>query len=118
MPEVRLIDANALKTHVCNMCDDGQRECIGDESCAILCWINDMPTIEAEPVRHGHWVHHSDVKTWEEWETCSNCGEKRPIDYDEYRDGAFGFANGCFCNSCGTKMDSTDTNDGGKGGNI
>lgn len=40
------IDAIALKEHICNMCDDGERECKGDESCAILCWVNDMPTIE------------------------------------------------------------------------
>ena len=51
---MRPIDADALKTHVCDMCDDGQRECKGDESCAILCWINDMPTIEPE-ARHGRW---------------------------------------------------------------
>lgn len=42
---MRLIDADALKIHVCDMCDDGQRECKGDESCAILCWINDMPAV-------------------------------------------------------------------------
>lgn len=48
---MRSIDADALKTHVCDMCDDGQRECKGDESCAILCWINDMPTIEPEQRR-------------------------------------------------------------------
>lgn len=48
---MRPIDSAALKIHVCEMCDDGQRECKGDKSCAILCWINDMPTIEHEPVR-------------------------------------------------------------------
>ena len=70
MPEVRLIDANALKVHMCNMCDDGERECKGDESCALLVWVNDMPTIEAEPVRHGRWIK-SDVYTFKK---CSECG--------------------------------------------
>ena len=70
MQEVRLIDANALKVHMCNMCDDGERECKGDESCALLVWVNDMPTIEAEPVRHGRWIK-SDVYTFKK---CSECG--------------------------------------------
>ena len=48
-----LIDRDELKKHVCDMCDDGQRECKGDESCAILCWINDMPA-------KNHWVSCSD----------------------------------------------------------
>lgn len=52
---MRLIDADDLKIHVCDMCDDGQRECKLDESCAILCWINDMPTIKPE-VQHGRWI--------------------------------------------------------------
>lgn len=49
MPEVRLIDANALKVHMCNMCDGGDRECKGDESCALLVWVSDMPTIKSAP---------------------------------------------------------------------
>lgn len=66
---MRLIDADALKTHVCDMCDDGQRECKGDESCTILCWINDMPTIEAESVRHGRWIKQENGLN-----LCSVCG--------------------------------------------
>lgn len=53
MPEVRPIDANALKKHMCNMCDDGQRECKGDESCALLVWVNDMPKVEADQVNRA-----------------------------------------------------------------
>lgn len=67
---MRPIDADALKTHVCNMCDDGQRECKGDESCAILCWINDMPTIEAEPIKYGRW---EDIPGMERTVFCSEC---------------------------------------------
>lgn len=47
---MRLIDADTLKVHICNMCDDGQRECKGDNSCAILVWVNDMQTVDAVPV--------------------------------------------------------------------
>lgn len=67
---MRPIDADALKIHVCDMCDDGQRECKGDESCAILCWINDMPTLETEPVCYAVWVNET---------FCSNC-KRFPVD--------------------------------------
>lgn len=47
--KVDLIDRDALKIHVCDMCYDGIKECKVDEPCAILCWINDMPAI-------NHWI--------------------------------------------------------------
>lgn len=90
---MRPIDADALKTHVCEMCDDGQRECKGDESCAILCWINDMPTIEAEPVRHGRWEYrHAD-----DWMFCTACGADAEGNYDEPLETDF-------CPHCGADM--------------
>lgn len=93
MPEVRLIDANALKTHVCDMCDDGRRECKGDESCAILCWINDMPTIEPEQ-RHAYWEP-SDTGEYH----CTHCGIE--CDIDEFHKALLN----PFCGKCGAKMD-------------
>lgn len=105
---MRPIDADALKTHVCDMCDDGQRECKGDESCAILCWINDMSTIEAEPMRHGRWYefqcfseHGIPMASYE----CTNCGN----DIERQR-GVLP----AYCEFCGAKMDVTNTNVGNK----
>lgn len=99
---MRPIDADALKTHVCEMCDDGQRECKGDESCAILCWINDMPTIEPE-VRHGRWIQ-SDALDYKDPNgvihvhgMCSCCR----LIYD-FRDMTSRFK---FCPDCGARMD-------------
>lgn len=94
---MRLIDADALKTHVCEMCDDGQRECKGDNSCAILCWINDMPTIEPE-VRHGRWKK----KNGEIY--CTNCKKSKWSASFELMLRRFNF-----CPNCGAKMDATDT---------
>lgn len=99
--KVRPIDANALKTHVCDMCDDGQRECKGDESCAILCWINDMPTIEPE-VQHGRWIAQEDADGDISF-VCSKC--RRRLRWAED-----------FCPSCGTRMDVANTNVDGIGG--
>ena len=63
-------------------------------------FLNDhfVPTIEAEPVRHGRWVDHC-VRDWR----CSECGEKvkkvRNVDgycYDDKPN---------YCPNCGAKMD-------------
>lgn len=104
MPE-RLIGANALKIHVCDMCDDGQRECKGDESCAILCWINDMPTIEAKPVRHGRWLpvesaHDTRIAK------CSICGFWQKSNGND-KTGNYHIHKAVYryCAACGAKMD-------------
>lgn len=94
---MRPVDADALKVHVCDMCDDGQRECKGDESCAILCWVNDMPTIESE-VRHGRWIDIEDTLFYE----CSVCGNKHMYMTP-------------YCAFCGSEMEATDTSVNGKG---
>ena len=86
---MRPIDADALKEHICNMCDDGERECKGDESCAILCWVNDMPTVEATPIRRGRWIekppyNDEEVKGLEFQIVCSWCDEQNSsITFDE-----------------------------------
>lgn len=54
--------------------------------------IDNMPTIDAEPVRHGRWV-----KTKFDEYVCSLCGEEAPND---------GFDCGAkYCYECGAKMD-------------
>lgn len=107
---MRLIDADALKIHVCNMCDDGQRECKGDDSCAILCWINDMTTIEPE-VRHGR---------WEGWTTSKFTGKYKDYDEPEFKDYVYYTCSECYrksaiqelyCPQCGARMDGGADND-------
>jgi hypothetical protein len=74
-----------------------------------------MPTIEAEPVRHGRWIE-CDYKTLENGETesayksglcCSECRTGFKKNRMTYK---------AFCPACGAQMDATDTNVGGKGG--
>ena len=93
---MRPIDADALKVHVCNMCDDGQRECKGDESCAILCWIDDMPTIEVEPVRRGRWIWFESEGTYIHLRKCSECGNIKNQEETN------------FCPNCGAQMDEKE----------
>ena len=77
---MRLIDADELLTAF--PLDD---EPILKKSCVRMT-IKHMPTIEAEPIRHGHWIGH---KYYE----CSICGAKHDIDW-------------YYCPTCGAKMDA------------
>lgn len=60
--------------------------------------IDQMKPIEAEPVRHGHWIFREEATPeylpWDMW--CSCCGEYH--DSDDYNDR--------YCSKCGAKMDA------------
>lgn len=51
--------------------------------------VEDIPTADVAPVRHGHWIEDGDCQI------CSECGEEHC--WDEYR--------AAYCDSCGAKMD-------------
>lgn len=54
--------------------------------------IQDAPTIEAEPVRHGHWIKIGTSCGIDVLE-CSECHTSHPQNGDDY------------CRDCGAKMD-------------
>lgn len=58
--------------------------------------IKHMPTIDAEPTKHGHWVNNRNM--YIEWATCSQCG----AEWNKYENEFFRFN---FCPNCGVKMD-------------
>ena len=73
--------------------------CIGKEpdkeryTCDVVCCvIDEAPSVDAEPVRHGRWVH--GIILNHEWRKCSECLVSQDIF-------------GCFtyCPNCGSKMD-------------
>jgi hypothetical protein len=81
---MRLIDADAL----INQCD-------APNWCVWMSEIDDAPTIEAEPVKHGRWE--KDDLVWDETPSsnCSCCGQ--------------GISDECinwfkYCPNCGAKM--------------
>lgn len=94
---MRLIDADALMEKYCDPthCDTNLiKECKIDPLCATMMWINEAPTIEAEPVEHGKW----------EWKDlrgdgfltlcCSECLETEGVsEHHKY------------CHTCGARMD-------------
>lgn len=67
---MRLIDADALKKELCDtcgVCDIRKRRI----NCQVIEIINNMPTIETNPVVHGKW---NCVNEDENVYMCSACG--------------------------------------------
>lgn len=68
----------------------------------VCCAIDDAPTIEAEPVRHGYWIEMERGHYFK----CSNC--RNPIPYKfgwKLCNGITNKRNYNFCPNCGAKMD-------------
>lgn len=104
--EMRLIDADRLKELFIFTCTGGGL--LGQISKMIIKWacsfVDEMPTIEAEPVRHGRWIL-QDTSYWRSTNAgdvqinrvnlkCSVCGW-RNYEKKYYN----------FCPNCGKKMD-------------
>lgn len=63
-----------------------------------------MPTVDAEPVRHGHWITEKEAEERDEiwlWGSCSVCGH---CDWDCTESEDFNY-----CPNCGAKMDGGDS---------
>lgn len=56
--------------------------------------IEEADVVDAEPVRHGRWLHLGG----DEW-NCSKCGEVI------YTEGSWEIPNKKYCHECGAKMD-------------
>lgn len=111
---MRLIDADALIDELTQRCckncikrmgiKNGKQRMIyeiGDAPCRacevddIKAELDDAPTIEAEPVRHGHWEKIGTIENTWVVHKCSYCGYQT-ID------------NGQYCTNCGAKMDEVE----------
>ena len=97
MPEIRLIDANALHEILCSGCTKYSGGICRNEygRCAEYTIIKQMQTIEAEPIRHGRWS-----ECWHDDRLysgiCSECEKAsvRPVGSDPLP----------ICPKCGAKM--------------
>jgi hypothetical protein len=96
----RLIDADALRDKLQAEIDKGIPpfdDVMGSIRCGIRLARNiveDEPTIDAEPVRHGKWMPISSNKKWIDVSKCSVCGKQYslyPLDYN-------------YCPNCGADM--------------
>lgn len=81
--KVRLIDANALMQRICGKeCGQHFKECHleGDDTrCVFRDYVQSEPTVEAEPVVHGHWIRGENKSAFPAKPSviwyCSCCGE-------------------------------------------
>ena len=78
---MRLIDADALWEKISQARPNDA-----------LSLIEDASTVDAEPVRHGHWVLAGYMGQGTRISKCSICGRQTPDD-------------GNYCSSCGARMD-------------
>lgn len=95
----RLIDADGLKRQALfGITNDG----IGMHVVTIE-QIDEQPTIEAEPVRHGHWIEKKgfDGDTYYD---CSACGHSWVTIEGTPQDNEMDY-----CPACGAKMDEVTT---------
>lgn len=104
MPEVRLIDENALMKRVCenecgphfniDLCD--LEDDSTDTRCVFRESVRSEPTAEAEPVRHGRWIFAGEETMHDGWtyrkHKCTEC-DFVTVDAKNY------------CPHCGAKMD-------------
>lgn len=107
---MRLIDADALKAvnRMKDDCADCDKELRGkSKACEFdrvytkmdFCgWLDDAPTVDAVPVKHGWWWHYEGMLI------CSECGTQFYDDISEY----CGDHVPKFCPNCGAKMDGKD----------
>lgn len=92
---MRLIDANALSKEFAE-------KCVGECGCCVCAkydfscdLINKAPTIDAEPVRHGHWIIHVDeLSPADSTQECSVCHGEEWL----------GIKHENYCPNCGAKM--------------
>lgn len=89
---MRLIDADSINDFFISY--SSYKE--GPDEEDIKAWLDEQPTIEAEPVRHGEWVL-VDAAYYDIY-TCSECGGFAPS----------GFIKSNYCPKCGAKMDGKE----------
>lgn len=118
---MRPIDADFLvkgiEENFCNVCIYNGIRCLACDIRTCLDYIEDTPTIDAEPVRHGRWIRGAS-KGWPTnpsclW-YCSCCGEKiRYVDtlrtYQKIKKPVNEV--NPYCRKCGAKMDRGDCNE-------
>lgn len=93
---MRLIDADALVDDYNKNSNRHDKSKFGDVSYedffdAVIYDVSHAPTVDAEPVKHGHWTECKDRHSWE----CSVCH-------------TWSVVGGHYCDWCGAKMDEVE----------
>lgn len=105
---MRLIDADVLVERCKRMASIDWNSNVAPPSWAhayksFLFELEDEPTIEAEPVRHGEWISFDDVLSFSVIIACSVCGSSGEIPKSLLLD-KFSVKFNNYCPNCGAKM--------------
>ena len=95
---MRMINADALKEALCENCMFNTKDLCG-ANCDAQQMIENAPTIEAEPVRHGRWVYADKIGGMMHY-SCTSCkSDGKECIADENEITWFKF-----CPKCGARM--------------
>lgn len=88
---MRPIDADYIKSKL-------NKAALGGHLHYYVCGvIDDAPTIDAKPVKHGRWIRTSEPCATTLVLHCSECGRNTNYDFS-------------YCSNCGAKMDNARSN--------
>ena len=102
---MRLISADALKKYKCSTCDNRERCEDREQVCSEIADIDEAPTIEVEPVKHGRWIIGQCGK--DKYIKCSVC-KARIVDTIVSLEGDISQDYFVICPRCGARMDLKD----------
>lgn len=95
---MRLIDADELIKQACRSTEwsHGEHPMVIETDD-----IDDAPTVDAEPVKHAHWIEHR-TNSGNMHYKCSHCGKEVAYPYAKKR--------WKYCIECGANMDEEEEN--------
>lgn len=97
----RLIDANALRRKICAACEERLACTDMGNICFEVACIDNAPTVDAEPIRHGRWVKQF-APNWDMLHKCSLCGHRT---HGRLWETSGKIELDTFCGGCGARMD-------------
>lgn len=104
---MRLIDADALINHVVKKYRKTEKDYLLFFLVDVIFDIDEQPTVEAEPVRHGHWIE-CESENGIHFHKCSECGKRDMYQgtFTDWNKRGFSFYyKRLYCPVCGAKMD-------------
>lgn len=93
---MRPIDADALIEILAEMQGRCATKAALVQNSKIWQQVKAMPTVDAQPVRHGRWVYATTAESVDYEYSCSNCGYSNFADVIQAWD---------YCPHCGAKME-------------
>lgn len=110
--KIRLIDANKLRKDVLGLPDCYNGFSDAYDKARILDLVDEQPTVDANPVRHGQWVKMSDADGT--YYVCSECRDELPRVVLSFNPQFDLFPElkcidkTTYCPSCGAKMENAN----------